>query len=189
MKKYGISKQNLGSPKVQKYWEEPMYQGGKPEIYPDGLAVQYPIIVDGQAVTDQWGNEQSVYININMRVKKVNNAYFTPLSLESSKYVSLDEETIRSTLEEGGLQGFRYSNPDKVIKVELENPELKLVQISRFDQRKTMPDQFYVPALLFSVKQDTTNKDGERIMPYYYQQRFVVVPLVKTVQLKQPEIR
>ncbi len=189
LKKYGISRDNLGDPKVQKYWEEPLYQGGKPDIYPDGLAVQYPIIVDGQTVTDQYGNEQSVYININMRVKKVNNAYFTPLSLESSKYTALDEEEVRSMIEEGGLQGFRYSNPDKVMKVELENPQFKLVQISRFDQRKTMPDQFYVPALLFSVKQDTENKDEARIMPYYYQQRFVVVPLVKTVQLKNTETK
>ena len=98
-------------------------------------------------------------------------------------YASLDEESIRSAVNEGGLQGFRYSNPDKIISLTLTNPDLKLVKIQRYNRIKNNTDEFYVPAIVFEIEEPDSKENMDTIPRYYYQ-RSIIVPLVKNVELK-----
>jgi len=180
--KYGISRENLGNGKVQKYWEQNTYRGQKPTHFPEILSVQYPFIIQGKPIIDQWGNEQGVNVSINIRLKKVTNAHFAPISLESSSYPTNNTQYVRDSIAEGGLQGIEYANPDKTVEVKLKKPEIKLVDIIRYEEKThNIKDEFYVPALVFPLA-DKTEED-ERI-PSYYSQRPIIVPLIKNIQLK-----
>lgn len=179
---YGMEYEFWGTPTVKKYWEEPAYQGTKPDFFPDELQVFYPYVVDGKPLVDRYGNELGSYVSVNLRIKKVTSASLEPFFLESSKYEVNSKEEILKMAKQGGNQGFAYASPDETITLQLEEPTLQLTLLQKYDKNHQIEDEYYVPSLVFPIQRD--EEENPETREYYYQTRSVVVPLVKDIQKK-----
>lgn len=181
LKKYNIDTSFLGDPEIEKYWEQPHYQGPRPEYYPDEMTVVYPYLIDGQKIVDQWGNIQGARVSVHQRMKEVTNLHMTPLQLQSSQYPVSNSEDILTFARQGGNQGFSYVNPDKTITRKLGKPELQLTHIQKFS-KGNLAAEYYVPALFFPIEKDTDTDGEER--QHLQQQTHIVVPLVQDLMKK-----
>lgn len=172
LKTHKITNANLGTPIVKKYWEENKRDGEEPTYYPDSIPVIYPYLVNGQEITTQWGEPVGVRISINIRLNKVESANFSSLNLESSDYESSSAEDILKRAKEGGAQGVKYNNPERVIQIKLGSPKKTLTQmyLPNKDGKRT---EIFVPAFVFPV----INKDKET--EQYYRQKEIIVPIAK----------
>lgn len=173
---YGISKSSYGAGRVMKNYMDqyprPLAEGS--DIFvPDNVSVVYPLIIDGKSVYDSSGELDGMFVDVNIRHKKVSgarNIYFQ--DFQSSAYdAETDVKNIMSYAEKGGLYGdYAYENPSKTVDVELGDPSMELVKIWKYDEGKRMGEEFYVPSLIFPI---TNKPEG------YFYRKNVIVPLVK----------
>lgn len=180
LKDHKIETAHIGKPTIDKYWEENEREGGR-VYYPDSVQLVYPFVINGKELTDQWGGKVGVRVSVNLRLKKVENANFSTLNLESSTYESSTVDAILNRAKEGGAQGVKYNNPEKVIKVKLDTPKIQLTQMY-LPQENGKRDEIFVPAFVFPVKE--SDKETKR----YYNQKQIIVPIAKDLFATTPSL-
>lgn len=173
---YGISKSSYGAGKVIKSYMDPYARplaAGSDIFVSDNISVVYPLVIDGKSVYDSSGELDGMFVDVNIRYKKVSgarNIYFQ--DFQSSAYdAETDVRNIVSYAEKGGLYGdYAYENPSRTVDVELGDPSMELVKIWKYNEGKRMGEEFYVPSLIFPI---TNKPEG------YFYRKNVIVPLVK----------
>jgi len=173
---YGIDKSSFGAGRVIRSYMDsyprPLAQGS--DIFvSDSISVVYPLIIDGKNAFDSSGESDGMFIDVNLRYKKVSgarNIYFQ--NFQSSEYdAETDVRNIMSYAEKGGLyEDYVYENASKTLDVELGDPSLELVKIWKYNEGKRMGEEFYVPSLIFPI---TNKPEG------YFYRKNVIVPLIK----------
>jgi hypothetical protein len=176
LQKYGINKGSYGEPYVNHNWQ--IYyrfasDGGstEPEYIPDEIQVVYPILVDGNKVSDGYNNFVGLNVSVDIRSKLVGSVY----SLNTQKYEKSEYEKegdgakIKELLKVGGMyRNYFYPEDVKIKEVKVGDPELQMVKYMNWADNKS--EELIVPALIFPVEQDPNN-------PYGTQQ--IIVPIVK----------
>ncbi|MBI4054175.1 MAG: hypothetical protein HY397_02495 [Candidatus Doudnabacteria bacterium] len=169
---YGIGRSAFGQPKVQNQWRIDYEKSLDKQAWylPEVISVVYPEMIDGQEVYDEGGNLSGLWVNVNVRVKKVSELYgLTSQNYQSSLYeAETDFSRIVSIAENGGFRGGFAGDPGGRTEVELETPVEKLVKIWNWQDGKS--EELLVPALVFPVKPKEFRD--------YYLPPYVVVPLV-----------
>lgn len=179
LKEHKLNASAYGQPVIQKYWEREIAMlraQGQPEgefYVPDTINVVYPLLLDGNPVSDQSGNPMGLYVGVNIfhkKVASVNNLRVD--QFQSSAYDAItDWATIEKYLAQGGTPYPNYYGENQKVKeveIKLEKPEVILMNTWQYKENEN--NEFFTPALRFSVIQP----EGE----YFYQDS-VVVPLAK----------
>lgn len=176
LNKYGINKANYGEPYVghnQQVYYILASDGGRaePEYIPEEIQVIYPVLVDGNKVSDGYANYVGLNVSVDIRNKQVGNVY----GLNSQKYEKSEYEKENDTaklkdyLKSGGLyRNYFYPEGVNIKEIKVGEPELQMVKYMNWADNKTV--ELIVPALIFPVERDPNN-------PYGTQQ--VIVPIVK----------
>ncbi len=152
------------------------------QIVRPGVQVMYQLIVDGNNVFDDWGNQVGVYTEVDLVNKKLSNLNnVTAQSYDRSKYaLETDIDKILEIANQGGLFGFLPQplvGPDssKIVEVQIGTPEKVFVQFHLRRDNNTEPEVLYVPALSFPI----VDSDEEIQLPYGRQR--IIVHLVKEI--------
>jgi len=173
IKDYEINIKNYGPGQVQADWRQYYDAAANKETayIPDTIQVIYPLIINGQTVSDEAGNPYGITVDINIRYKKVYGLRgITPQDYESSNYaVETDSQKIINL----ALKGEVYSNwvnpyASKTVEVELGTPTLGLVVRWQYNYTKGDSTELYVPAYIFPVLNEPES---------YFYRKNIVVPL------------
>jgi len=181
VKEYGIDISQYGEPIVQNTWANLLSQ---PEayIYTEEIPVVFPLEINSQQAYDWGGNSYGLFVNINIRHKKVSSAYnIVQKNYESSKYpVISDSEKIINLAKQGGLTAsYNYPDPTKIIDIKLGTPSFGLIQYYKYNNKKNESEELYVPGLIFPVISVSDES--------YFAQKNIIIPLIEDL-IETPQI-
>ena len=154
---HGIDLEGYGAPIVDNAWRRE-YERAEDKRYawvPESVRVVYPLLVDGQTVTEAGGGPAGVSIQVSVKHKRVTDAY----GLATYQFTRADHPAVsdRSDVEEFlGLSGSQ--TPDAPT-VTLKDPTLGFVRLYAYEDGQNR--ELFVPALIFQV----TGVPGA--VPYY----------------------
>lgn len=174
--KYQINLSNYGSGEVSGNFRQTVdLAGSNAVIYlPEVVSVVYPLSIEGTRVYDQGANPQGVYVNINVRTKKVVSLH--GLSLQQYEASLYDVETNIDTLINKWQNQNRYAYPSEVsvktVDIKLGTPELVYVEVYKWDVASG-DSRLLVPAYRFPVLEKPTDA--------YYYSDYVAIPLVPSL--------
>ena len=188
LQKHKISLDNYSTPRVDNNWREEYSRTvSKADFYiPESISVVYPLLINGEEVRDQIGNFAGLRVNINVPKKAVHglNGLF-PYRYEASDYeMETSVDKVLQVVENGGWNQNFYIQEENVQILELGTPERAYVQLWRYDNISNNSDELLVPSLIFPIVSEPNT-------PYYFYQRYVIVPLVKemlTELSKRPDV-
>lgn len=175
---YEISKENYGEAQVRNEWKQRYEMSEDKSTYyvPESLQVVYPLKIEDKEVFDDNGNPVGMTIDVDIRNKKVSNAYGIKINnYTASNYaIENNQNIVKDLAEKGGLYGgYQYPNPTKVVEIQLGTPELKLVKHWQYNRESGNGEELIVPSYVFPVI-------GKSDDVYFYR-KAVVVPLVKEI--------
>lgn len=174
---YGIDKAAYGAPVVRNEWRAAYAAAtDKSAIWiPDAVSVTYPILVDGQSVSDDSGYPYGLNVNVNVRQRRASGLYgLESYRFQSSSYPTVtDAERLLAFAREGGVNGDVYM-PEGATTVELQLDAPRLMHVLTW--QATDGSGLLVPALVFPVRNP----------PADHWRRQVVVPLVADL-LNRPQ--
>lgn len=185
MDEYGIDKNNYGSPIVQdNFRNEYEIASDKTSMYlPDEVSVVYPLKINDALTVDESGNPTGLYVSVNMRHRRVSGLNtLSPKTFEVSAYDAItDSKKLISLAEQGGVYPIYYNNEEgKNIEVSLGTPSIVLARQYKYDEKKGMSDELYVPALSFPVT-DISDKS------VFFYRKNVIIPLAADMLSDIPE--
>jgi hypothetical protein len=201
----GISRDGLANPIVDSSWRvyyDSLPAGSEEKMgfyIPESVNVVYPFTIEGQSVVDESGGPAGMYVNVDVRTKKVNSVNdITARQYERSSYAGeTDTDRIIKLAEMGnyrnfmnpgtpmpyaeeGMSGMDGSNAadsevmpiveSKKVELELATPTIGTVRIYMMNQSTYSSDEIFVPAYIFQVKNPTEDS-----------QKQVIIPIVKDV--------
>ena len=164
-----VSTENFGKPIIQKYWEH-LKTSPLPEYVPETMRVVFPYLIGDDTAISQWGEPFGMNVQGNLKKERGSGLYLASLNLQSSRYTALSNEEVLEMAKTGGSDGVRYSNPQKTIEIKLINPEIKLTQITIWNDTGKMVE-FFVPTLIFKTEIPENTQ--------FYVPQQIVVPLAK----------
>lgn len=180
LSQYGISTQGYGEPQVRNEWRR-LYDlaRDKTSFYiPEDSQVIYPLLVEGQPVSDANGYPQGLSVSVSSRFDRVTGmSGYRINDFESSAYeLESDFARILKIAERGGQYPIYYFSDQKpeTVEVELGTPTQSLMSHWHYDEASGQSYELFVPALVFPITKTPANDQ------YFYQQS-VVVPLVKDI--------
>ncbi len=175
LRAYGLDLPSYGSGKVSR--PEIRIMSSEPGIspyQPQDLSVIYPLLIEDKPVVNQGGYENGLYVNVNLRLRKVTGAgNFELPAFQSSLYeVEIDTAKLISLAEKGGVYG-TYPQPPatKTVEIQLGTPVLGLTRLWQNLEAERKSQELFVPALIFPI----LNKDTG------FYQNHVVIPLAKEI--------
>lgn len=176
VKDHNIELAQYGTPAVDKSWRA-SYDAAtdKSMVYvPDTIRVTYPFMVDGKPVLDESGMNYGISIGVNIREKKVADAWnITDQKYLKSAYPAItDTSVITSYLEKFGKMDASWMPEGtnmKIVDITLGTPEIGYVKMYQYSNNENK--ELIVPALVFPV---TNVPAGE-----YFYRNAVTVPLAK----------
>ncbi len=180
MREYGVDMTMYGQGEVLQSWREQYVWAEKQSVedvkmyIPDSISVIYPIILGGQTVYDQSGNKAGLYVNVDIRNKKVSSASSLRAQIyESSSYaIENNVEKLIAYAEEGGAyKDYWYGDAEKIVDITLGTPKQGLMEMYSYDETIGDSVEYYIPALFFPIENIS---DGS----VYYYRKAVIVPLV-----------
>lgn len=185
MDEYGIDKNDYGTPIVQdNFRNEYEIASDKTSIYlPDEVSVVYPLKINNSITVDESGNPTGLYVSVNMRHKRVSGLNtLSPKTFEVSAYDAItDSKKLISLAEQGGVYPIYYNNEEgKNIEVSLGTPSIVLARQYKYDEKKGMSDELYVPALSFPVTDISDNS-------VFFYRKNVIIPLAADMISDIPE--
>lgn len=172
--RHGIDVTRYGSPTVDNGWRTQYERtANKSEFYiPDTQRVIYPLLIDDQQVYEQGGEPSGISVSINVRARRVSDVWgIQNQSYLRSAYAAVtDEAVIRDFLTGYDQTPAAFLPRDidvKTVDVRLGAPTRGLMRMYAPDG--TLPQELYVPALVFPVEQPA----GEE----FFWRTHVTVPL------------
>lgn len=177
LSQHGINLNNYSDPTVDNTWRV-QYAAATPDAQyvPDNITVLFPLTINSTDVYEQGGNQNGLFVNIDVRRMTVtsvspvqNNQY------QSSSYTAeTDASAIIKIAEQGGTQngGIYYmggTSDQKTQEIDLGTPKRVYAVIWQYADNTSK--QLYVPALAFPVVNPP--KDA----PYFT--KYIIVPLAK----------
>ncbi len=181
---FGIAREQYGAPVVDENWKNnyPMpfaMEGGvrtSLSMYiPDVMVVTYPLIVEGQKITETNGQEFGLRVNVDIRKMKGQglwNLYYN--KYEKSNYATETDTARILKIAENGGNGWYQEVTENIRTLNLGTPEKIYMPHYQYVPESGMSTELYVPALKFPVLNIPTDQ------PYFYQ-KFIIVPLVKEI--------
>ncbi len=177
---YGISKEGYGSPVVNNQWRIQYDNVSSAERatfwVPDQAQIIYPLILSGQEVVDESGNQYGLNVNVDVRTKKVFSIYeLTSKQFERSNYKSVtDEKRILKVAENGGFRNAMFLEPNvKTVQLKLGTPTIQMVKMWYSNGNNyNNSAELFVPSLVFPIKNWKENN---------YWRPNVIVPLVSDI--------
>lgn len=175
MGEYGISREGYGEAEVVKTYLDVYASKDQTNVFiPDIISVVYPLKVGGVKAYDLSGEKDGIFVDINIRYKKVSavrNLYAG--SFESSGYdAETDAEKIKSIAEKGGLYAdYAYNDAGaRTVFVELGTPSIEFIKTWKYDADKQAGREYFVPSYVFPI---LNKPEG------YFYKKFVIVPAIK----------
>ncbi len=171
-----ISRDGYGEPIINDQWRASYEKAeDKSSFYvPEFIDVIYPLILDGKIVIDEGGYSSGMHVNVDIRNRRVSSVYdLVTRQFQKSTYVGeTDASKIIKIAEDGGFRN--YTGPIErgatVRNLELDTPTQQVMRMWRYAEGRQVPQEIYVPALVFPIKN-----------PGSYWRQNVIVPLVKEV--------
>lgn len=178
LKEYGIDMSSYGKPRVMKPWQYAMpalYENVADQKYSPEISILYPLMLEGNEIYDEWGNQVGMTVNVSVKFNRVIGAFNISLhSYEKSNYgLVQDKERILDALNSGGMTGdvFMMQWRGRTINVHTGSPKLVLMAFYRYMNGKQ--ELLYAPALRFPISQIPA--DGS-----FYREN-VIIPLVPDI--------
>lgn len=183
LKENGISLDNYGPAIIQDYFRQEYEKASdKSNVYiPDEISVVYPLLINGQEVSDDGGNKSGLFVSVNIRHQRVSAlSNLNNQNYEVSAYKAITENTLMKLIKQGGVYP-SYDNPEavKTVKIEIGNPEKILLRQYRYNEKTSNSDEFFVPALSFPVLNISDNKT-------YFWRKNIIIPLAQDMIEEQP---
>ena len=171
IREYGINTDNYGQPESRRASLIEQLQRAGGAYSPDSIQVIYPLMINGQYVYDQWGNNVGLNVDVNLRAMRVTGLYnLTTQNYQSSLYqAETDASKILAAAEKGGIDQPVYGSVSKTVDLEISTPSLAYMKVWKHGQGQS--DEFLTPALVFPV--DNSQVEGT------YKRERIVVPLAK----------
>ncbi|QQR83814.1 hypothetical protein IPJ72_01220 [Candidatus Peregrinibacteria bacterium] len=173
LNQHGIQVKDTGAPYVEKYWLENQ-EVTEPTYYPENATIVFPLMIANKEVMQQWGGKMGIRVDVGVRDRLVNSAYIPVLALESSDYNAYTSEELLSLAAAGGNEGITYTNPERVVNLELGSPKREIRNIG-YQTKDFVYRNLFVEMLVFPIK-DTPDK--KQYLPW---QKEIVVPLAKNL--------
>lgn len=175
IKEYGIDVSMYGEPRVNQNWRRSYDMAeDKTQIYiPDTISVIYPLNINGQEVTDDYGYGVGLSVGVNVRYNKVSSISNIALTdFEASAYpLEQDKDRVIKFAEQGGLYNRYYINEEsKKVEVQLGAPKIGLITNWKYDPETGRGENYYIPALIFPVVNEVDQD--------YYSRQSVSIPLL-----------
>lgn len=166
-----------GPAQVDNQWKETYLREGLQQDYvPEVISVVYPLQIEGdKTVYEEWGGYYGIRVSVNIRHKKVANAWgMSTQKYQSSVYeMEQDIDKILKLASQGGSYYPIYRDANaQVVNIALDTPHLAYTLVWNYDGNQSA--QLYVPALVFPIKE--LPNDGN----YFYKEN-VVIPLAKEI--------
>lgn len=178
MQDYGVDMKMYGKGEVLQNWREQYDFAKKQSVedlkmyIPDTISVIYPTILDGEIIYDQSGNKAGVYVNVDIRNRKVSSASSLRAQIyESSSYeIENNVEKLIAYAEEGGAyKEYAYGDAEKTVDIMLGTPQQGLMEMYSYDEAKGDSVEYYIPALFFPIEKISDDSI------YYYRQAVIVL--------------
>jgi len=168
---YGIKIDNYGQPETRRDQLIEQFRGAGGAYGPENIQVIYPLMINGQYVYDQWGNEVGLNVDVNLRAMRVTGLYnLTTQNYQSSMYqAETDVNKILEAAEKGGINQQVFDSVSKTISVEIGTPSLAYMKVWKHEQGQS--DEFLTPALVFPI--DNSQQEGT------YKRERIIIPLAK----------
>lgn len=185
IKDHGIDMTHYGTPSVDMQWKRDYDRAtNKNDAWiPDQMRVMYPVMIEGQAVSDQSGMPYGISINVHTKHRKVVSVYgLMSRDYAKSSYAGVtDKKEITEYLSK--LDQYPWA-PEPGTKVEkatvtLGEPVVGYSVYYKYDADTT--HELLIPSLTFPIKDV---KGGEQ---YFYRQS-VVIPLASEMLKQQQDI-
>ena len=172
----GISMENYGEPEIsdQTYFIALKARAGEagtmmPEYIPDFVSVVYPLRIEEQAVYDQGGSKDGLFIAVDIRGREVTSV--SNLAVQQYDGSQYDVETDIETLVTRYNEQYSYIPEGAAVNeviVELGSAELGLTKV--YSYQNNTGQELFAPAYIFPVTKKPENQ------PYY--PNVIVIPLV-----------
>lgn len=178
LNEHQVNMDNYGEPVIQKYWERDIViaqQEGRPmtEIYyPDTINIVYPLLIEGEPTSDQWGNPLGLNVGVSVYAKRVSSVNGLRVNqFQKSAYEAItDWNMIANYLAEGASPYPIYFETTQVNTKEIEVGAPEKILISMWQYKNNESNEFYTPALKFPILQPSSE---------FIYQPYVIVPLAK----------
>jgi len=184
----GVDLSRYGEAKVNNSWLRWYEQTADKTNYyfPETVNVVYPLLIDGQEVSNSAGEPDGLLVNYNILEKRVSDAStFTPYNYEASEYeIETSSDRLIGLAEAGGWNQSNHYFYDSAEGVEVVNRELGLGTprqglIRFWTYQNNASQELFAPALIFPV----LNAPAD-----YYGSSNVIVPLTQDL-IKELEER
>lgn len=185
IKDHGIDMTHYGTPSVDMQWKRDYDAApSKNDAWiPDQMRVMYPVMIDGQAVSDQSGMPYGISVNVHTKLRKVVSVYgLMSRDYAKSEYAGVtDAKQITEYLSKLDQYGWAPEPGTKVQKatVTLGTPVMGYSVYYKYEADTTY--ELLIPSLTFPI-QDV--KGGEE----YFYRRSVVIPLAAEMLTQQQDI-
>lgn len=175
----GVDLSHYGKPSVNNYWRQWYDQTEDKANYyfPETVSVTYPLLIEGQEVSNSSGEPDGLWVSYNILEKRVSDAgAFTPYNYEASEYTTeTNSDRLIGLAEAGGWNQSGYYFDQGAEGVEVINKELGLgtprTGLIRFwSYQNNISQELFAPALIFPV----LNAPAD-----YYGSKNIVVPLTE----------
>ncbi|MDD3303196.1 MAG: hypothetical protein PHN31_06590, partial [Candidatus Gracilibacteria bacterium] len=176
LSKHKIDLSKYGKPKVETSYvvayKNFISTNTIPEYSQNFVNVVYPLIIDGNEVVEESGENSGVRIEVSLADKKVSglNGLVVDNYLKSDYDTEENTKNILKVANVGGKYGFNNALTEnaKYIDLKLKNPKLKYV--SSYIFRNNVNQLYLIPSIVFEVEKDGNSS---------YYSDYVIVPLVK----------
>lgn len=180
VKEYNIDLSNYSKPVVETQYLSILRESSSSKIAPDfysrSTSVTYPLIVDWNEISEEYGQKKWIQLQIDLNEKKVTSVNWIQINdyISSLYEVETSKENILKVAQKWwrmSLENNLEENYDEVKYIDqtLTNPRLEYINIYKYVDNNQ--EEYIVPAIIFDVESDMEDN-------FYWQER-VSVPLVK----------
>jgi len=173
---YNIDRSSYGEPQVDDQWKNSILpaslRGTEPVYVPDLISIIYPLIIEGQEISEANGYGFGLRVQVDIRKMKSQGVYnIIAQNYQKSNYeVENNVDRILKVAQSGW--GNYYNAPEKR-ELQLGAPERVYIPHYQFSYETQTSNELFVPALRFPI----LNVPADQ--PYF--NKFVVVPLPKEI--------
>jgi len=176
-----------GQPVVQEQWRTNYLRAeDKSSVWiPEDIQVVYPLMIEGKASMEVWGNTHGLTVNVDIRSKKASGInQLTAQRYSASQYAGVDAKRFAQALRDGSTYPtWQPEGKYNEVVITLGAPKEVLLQHHQWDEKTNTSSQLLIPALHFPVV-DVPAAAGE-----WYSRKGVVLPLAGEVYQERDDVR
>ena len=116
------------------------------------INVIYPLVIESQAVYEDWGRPSGLSVSVNLVAKRVEGVWgLMRHQYAASDYATATEEDIQKAIKQGGRQPQWYPTDGvaKSVEITLGTPTRAFVKVWQWQEKSSNNNELLVPALYF----------------------------------------